>query len=40
MVFFGRKEKLEDRRLLESIDAMNGAKIYQIENGKLSYFYF
>ena len=33
MVFFGRKEKIEDRRLLASIDAVNGAKLYQIENG-------
>ncbi|XP_014479091.1 PREDICTED: MAGUK p55 subfamily member 6 isoform X2 [Dinoponera quadriceps] len=32
MVFFGRKEKLEDRRLLASTDAMNGAKIHQIDN--------
>lgn len=34
MVFFGRKEKIEDRRLLASIDAVNGAKLYHIENGK------
>lgn len=34
MVFFGRKEKIEDRRLLASIDAVNGTKLYQIENGK------
>jgi len=34
MVFFGRKEKLEDRRLLASTDAMNGAIIHQIDNGK------
>lgn len=34
MVFFGRKEKLEDRRLLASIDAMNGGVIHQIDNGK------
>jgi len=34
MVFFGRKEKLEDRRLLASMDAMNGAIIHQIDNGK------
>ncbi|EFN87862.1 MAGUK p55 subfamily member 6 isoform X2 [Harpegnathos saltator] len=32
MVFFGRKEKLEDRRLLASMDAVNGAKIHQIDN--------
>ncbi|XP_015174510.1 PREDICTED: MAGUK p55 subfamily member 6 isoform X2 [Polistes dominula] len=32
MVFFGRKEKIEDRRLLASMDAVNGAKIYQVEN--------
>lgn len=35
MVFFGRKEKIEDRRLLASIDAVNGAKLYHIENGKI-----
>lgn len=35
MVFFGRKEKLEDRRLLASIDAMNGAITNQIDNGKI-----
>lgn len=34
MVFFGRKEKLEDRCLLASMDAMNGAIIHQIDNGK------
>lgn len=34
MVFFGRKDKLEDRRLLASIDAVNGTKVYHIENGK------
>lgn len=34
MVFFGRKEKIEDRRLLASIDAVNGAKLYHMENGK------
>ncbi|KYN10655.1 hypothetical protein ALC57_17261 [Trachymyrmex cornetzi] len=33
MVFFGRKEKLEDRRLLASMDAMNGSIIHQIDNG-------
>ncbi|XP_032666844.1 MAGUK p55 subfamily member 6 isoform X3 [Odontomachus brunneus] len=32
MVFFGRKEKLEDRRLLASTESMNGVKIYQIDN--------
>ncbi|XP_035733942.1 MAGUK p55 subfamily member 6-like isoform X3 [Vespa mandarinia] len=32
MVFFGRKEKIEDRRLLASMDAMNGTKMYQVEN--------
>ncbi|XP_066594052.1 protein PALS2 isoform X2 [Prorops nasuta] len=32
MVFFGKKEKLEDRHLLASTDAMNGAKIHQIDN--------
>ncbi|XP_076243941.1 uncharacterized protein LOC143185091 [Calliopsis andreniformis] len=32
MVLFGRKEKVEDRRLLDSIDAMNGTKLYQMEN--------
>lgn len=36
MVFFGKKEKLEDQRLLASMDAMNGAIIHQIENGKIS----
>lgn len=36
MVFFGRKEKIEDRRLLASIDAVNGAKLYHIENGKVT----
>lgn len=35
MVFFGRKEKLEDRQLLASIDAMNGAITHQIDNGKI-----
>jgi len=34
MVFFGRKEKLEDRRLLASMDTMNGSIIHQIDNGK------
>ncbi|XP_011871065.1 PREDICTED: MAGUK p55 subfamily member 2 isoform X3 [Vollenhovia emeryi] len=32
MVFFGRKDKLEDRRLLESMDAINGTIIHQIDN--------
>nr|XP_050846116.1 protein PALS2 isoform X2 [Vespula vulgaris] len=32
MVFFGRKEKIEDRRLLASMDAVNGTKMYQVEN--------
>jgi len=36
MVFFGKKEKLEDQRLLASMDAMNGAIIHQIDNGKIS----
>jgi len=35
MVFFGRKEKLEDRRLLASMDTMNGAIIHQIDNGNI-----
>lgn len=35
MVFFGRKDKLEDRRLLASMDAMNGAIIHQIDNGNI-----
>ena len=33
MVFFGRKEKPEDRRLLASMDAVDGAKVYHVENG-------
>lgn len=35
MVLFGRnKEKIEDRRLLASMDAMDGGKGHQVENGK------
>lgn len=33
MVFFGRK-KIEDRRLLASIDAVNADKVCHMENGK------
>ncbi|XP_012270090.1 MAGUK p55 subfamily member 2 [Orussus abietinus] len=32
MVFFGRKDKVEDRHLLASMDAMNGAKVHQVDN--------
>ncbi|XP_033207773.1 MAGUK p55 subfamily member 6 isoform X3 [Belonocnema kinseyi] len=32
MVFFGRKEKMDDRRLLASMDAVNGAKVHHFEN--------
>jgi hypothetical protein len=35
MVFFGRKEKPEDRRLLASMDTMNGTIIHQIDNGNI-----
>lgn len=38
MVFFGRKEKIEDRRLLASMDAVNGTKMYQVENGNINNF--
>lgn len=37
MVFFGRKEKLEDRRLLASMDAVNGTIIHHIDNGNVSH---
>ncbi|XP_015601085.1 MAGUK p55 subfamily member 6 isoform X3 [Cephus cinctus] len=32
MVLFGRKKRPDDRRLLASMDAMNGAKVHQIDN--------
>lgn len=42
MVLFGRKERrnpVEDRHLLASMDAINGAKVqyHEVENGRLLY---
>ena len=39
MVFFGRKDKIDDRRLLASTDTVDNNKVTHFDNGNCQLFY-